>query len=271
MKKVVFALLFLGLFQFSDQKTFACSCSDHFTPLFIEYSRANAVFVGEVKGIKKLTKLTEIEKNIPANYVVIEFKILKAYKGINNSQKIFSVITTFNDSCGFVDDERPQKGQKWIIFAFKNEENNRLYFGNACEQSSRLENETDISDYENEMFKMKDKQAIFGRVVDEMKIEGIKDIEIILEGNGQNLVARTDEEGFYSFPVTSTGTYKITINLPFGGLYAGLSPFVKDIQIKENLDEMTKPFKTILIYEVQLKEREFNYEEVDVYVIQPKK
>ena len=35
-------------------------------------------------------------------------------------------------------------------------------------------------------FSAKGKQAIIGTVVDEMKIEGIKNIEVILEGEGQN-------------------------------------------------------------------------------------
>lgn len=272
MKRAIFAVcLFCGLFLLSSYNAFACSCSDHFTPLIAHYSRADSVFVGKVINIKKFGSESEKEVWFPKHRTV-EFEIQKAYKGTNSSTKRIALNTNFNEaSCGFGEDETPKKGQKWIVFVQRSEEDNRLYFGGMCEPSSHLEKIADLSYYETKITSVKEKQAIIGTVVDEMKIEGIKDIEVILEGAGQRITTRTDEKGLYYFPVSSKGNYKITINIPFASSI-GVSTFsVKQNQTKENADVNARPIKSTLTYDIQLKDGEFNYNEIDIFVLQPSK
>ncbi len=271
MKKAIFAVcLFWGLFLLSSQNTYACSCSEHFTPLIVNYSKADSVFVGKVINIKKFGNESEKEGWFPKHRTV-EFEIQKAYKGMNSSTKRIVLNTNFNEAtCGFGEDETPKKGQKWIVFVYKNQEENRLYFGGMCDPSSHLEKASDLSDYEDEIFSAKGKQAIIGTVVDDMKTEGIKDIEVILEGEGQNLTTRTNEKGLYYFLVAFKGNYKITINIPFPAFLTDASFAIKENQTKENTRENAKPLRNTLTYDVQLKDGEFNYNEIDMFVIQPK-
>ncbi|HEX8286881.1 MAG TPA: hypothetical protein VF556_02740 [Pyrinomonadaceae bacterium] len=256
MKKAIFTVfLFSGLFLLSSNNAFACSCSDHFTPVIADYSRADAVFAGKVISIKKFGNEPENKAWFPKRRTV-EFEIQKVYKGINSSTKRIALITNFNAaSCGFDEDEAPKKGQRWIVFVHKDEEDNRLYFGGMCEPYGYLENASDLSYYETKITSVKEKQAIIGTVVDEMKIEGIKDIEVILEGAGQRITTRTDEKGLYYFPVASKGNYKITINIPFAAS-SGVSTFpVEENRTKENADVNAQLIKSTLTYDVQLKGR----------------
>lgn len=271
MKKAIFAVcLFCGLFLLSSQNVYACSCSEHFAPLIVDYSKADSVFVGKVINIKKFGNESEKEAWFPKHRTA-EFEIQKSYKGMNSSLKRIVLNTNFNAaSCGFADYEAPKKGQKWIVFVYKNEEENRLYFGGMCDSSSRLEKASSLSEYEVEIFSAKGKQAIIGTIVDDMKIEGIKNIEVILEGEGQNLITRTNEKGLYYFPVPFKGNYKITINVPFPAFLSDASFAIKENQTKENASENAKPLKNTLTYDVQLKDSEFNYNEIDMFVIQPK-
>lgn len=198
----------------------------------------------------------------------VEFEIQKIYKGINSSTKRIILNTDFNPAtCGNDEDEAAKKGQEWIVFVYRDEKDNSLHYGGMCDPSSQLEKASDLSEYENKIFSVKDKQAIIGTVVDDMKIKGIKNIEVVLEGEGQNLTTRTDEKGFYYFPVISKGNYKIIINIPFPAFISGGSFIVKENPIKENANEDAKILKNILNYEIQLKDGEFNYNEIDLFVL----
>ncbi len=271
MKKVIFAIcLAWGLILLSSHNTYTCSCSNHFTPLIVHYSGADSVFVGKVINIKKFGNKSEKEAWFPKHRTV-EFEIQKAYKGMDSSKKRIVLNTNFNAaSCGFAEYEAPKSGQKWIVFMYKNEEENRFYFDGMCNPSSHIKKVSHLSEYEDDITSVKEKQAIIGTVVDDMKIEGIKDIEVILEGEGQNLTTRTNEKGLYYFPVTFKGKYKITINISFPAFLFATTFIIKENQIKENASENAKPLKNILTYDVQLKDGEFNYNEINIFVIQPK-
>lgn len=267
MKKIIFTIcLALGLFLISSQYTFACSCRDSFMPLVVHYSRADSVFVGEVINIKKLGNKPKgdfYRKNIS-----VEFEIKKIFKGIDFSVKRISLITnTFAGTCGR--DEPPKKGQKWIAFVYKDEKDNQLYFGGMCDASRYLETDSDISSYENEINSIKEKQAIIGTVVNDMKIAGIKGIEVTLEGEGQKISTLTDEDGLYYFPLSTKGNYKITINIPFSA-FVGISDFpVEENTTMESTDEHARPLREIVTYKVQLKENEFHYNPIKMFVYEP--
>ncbi len=271
MKRTIFVVcLFCGLFLLSSHNTYACICAEHFTPLIVDYSKADSVFIGKVINIKKFGNESEKEVWFPKQRTV-EFEIQKIYKRINFSARRIVLNTDFNEaSCGFSENEAPKKGQKWIVFVYKNKEENRFYFGGMCEPSSHLEKVSDLAAYEDDINSVKEKQAIIGTIVDEMKIEGIKGIEVILEGEGQSIATKTDEKGLFYFPAASKGTYKITVKIPFPALFSYSSFSTKEKQIKESESKNARPLKNTLTYNVQLKDGEFHYNEIVIYVFQPK-
>lgn len=269
MKKLIFTIcLLFGLSFFSSQYTFACSCRDSFTPLIVHYSRTNSVFVGKVMSIKKLGNIPK--EDIWRKNILVEFEIQKVFKGIEVSTKRISLITnTYAGTCG--SDKPPRIGQKWIVFVYKNEENNHLYFGGMCDASNYLETDSDLSYYEDKIASIKEKQAIIGTLVNDAKDKGIKNIEVTLEGEGQKFSTKTNENGLYYFPVSSKGNYKITINIPFPAYSLTSSFSVEDKLTKESADEYAKPLNDIVTYYVQLKDNEFHYNEIDIYVLEPTK
>ncbi|MDQ3089065.1 MAG: hypothetical protein M3Q78_10790, partial [Acidobacteriota bacterium] len=97
----------------------------------------------------------------------VEFEIQKIYKGINSSTKRIILNTDFNPAtCGNDEDEAAKKSQQWIVFVYRDEKDNSLHYGGMCDPSSHLEKASDLSEYENNFFSVKDKQAIIGTVVD---------------------------------------------------------------------------------------------------------
>lgn len=271
MRNIFTFCLFWTVFLFFSQNASACQCFENFTPLVFDYAKAESVFVGKVINTKKFGNEPEKEAYVP-RYRTVEFEIQKIYKGINQTTQRVTLHTNFNAaSCGFAKDEAPKKGQKWIVFVYKNQKENRLFFGGMCEPTNRLEKSTDLLEYENEILSIKDKQGIFGSVVDDMKIEGIKNIEVNLEGEGQNLTTRTGKNGAFYFPILLKGNYKITVNVPFPAMYSADSNYaVKQKSTRENADENSKILKSTLTYEVQLKEGEFDYNEIKLFVFEPK-
>lgn len=266
MKHFLFVCLLLCLFQFCSLVINASSCVEHFVPLIARYSRADSVFIGKIKNIKQVKTPSELE-NFNEKYRSVKFEPKKIYKGLEVSTKEFSLLNV--SESGDYETEKLKIGQIWIVFVRKDE--GKLYFGGGCDASRKIEEKADIDYYEKEILSVKDKQAIIGRIVDEMTFEKLKDIEVVLEGNGMKEIKLTDEEGLFYFPIQFPGSYKISINLPFYGLPGGYNSGIKTIDIRESEDKSLPPTKTIFIYEIILKERSFNYDEINVFVMPKKK
>lgn len=266
MKNVFAVCLFSAAFLFLSQNVFACICSENFAPLIADYSKAETVFVGKVISIKKFGKESEKKAYYP-KYRTVEFEIQKIYKGMNSPSETVTLHTNFSEAtCGFSKDEAPKKGQKWIVFAYKDQKENRLHFGGMCKPSSKLESADDLSEYETKFLSIKDKQGIFGSLINEMKFDGIKNIEVHLEGEGMKLTTRTDDKGLFYFPISSKGIYKITFNVLRAAYFTDSNSAVDQKLTIENANGDSKIVKTVLTYQVQLKENEFDYNEIKLYV-----
>lgn len=263
MKKFYINAIFI-LTLLCCQNLFASSCGEKFVPHFVEYSRSEAVFIGKIKSIKSIKNPAERE-GWQESWRSVEFEVLKIYKGFDSSTKKISLKNSL--LTGSEADEL-RKNKTWIIFA-KNYLG-ILNFSTSCSQTEEIKNDSDITELEKEIFSVKDKQAVVGRLYNDMTSDFIKDIEVILEGNGIKVVVQTDEKGMYYFPVNQVGKYKVKINLPFYALYSSYNFDVETIYFGEDKEYDLPPLKTTFIYEVELKENEFPYETFCTFVM-PKK
>lgn len=258
-KKILFTLLFFIFIQFSAKLTLASSCAEH-PPLFVHYYRANAVFVGKVTNIKPY-KFEKAEQFFHEKYRTVDFEIQKTYKGIKDSS--VKKISLLNISFSYDEEEAElKKGQIWMVFTY--EHKGKTFFGGMCNPSGEIESQSDIDDYEKGIFSFKEKQAIVGRVENSFSRTALKDVEVILEGNGKKAVTRTDDQGVYYFPVP-TGNYEITLTVSPSGFYNGYSD-VKTIDIKDPGAKNNRPIKVRLIYKASLKENELLYEDIPIYI-----
>lgn len=265
MNKFVFVFcVFVGLLTAFVENNYACSCAFYSTPLSVHYSNANIVFIGKVTNVKKISYKMDDENATPNR--MIEFEIKKIYKGLAVATKRVSLKTRVGGaSCGL--DETPKKGEIWSVFVFKNDKYGLSYFGGTCAPSEKLENDSDISEFEKELLFIKEKQAIIGAVISEMSGESrLKNLEVTLEGEGQKFITTTDEKGLFYFPLKSPGRYKVTIKTPFDASIFLSTLDVNKNQIKEETNGSTKILGNLLTYEVQLKDNEFSYNELQLII-----
>lgn len=198
MKKYLLSIILFVLFLFSCQTLSASSCAERYVPLFIEYARADAVFIGKLKRIK-LIETPEGREGYYERWRSVEFEVQKVYKGFDSSTKrisLFYVTYSLDDE---IDDF--EKNQTWIIFA--GDLFGQSGFRTECTATEEIEKDSDIAELEKEMFSVEDNQAIVGRLYDELTFGFIEDIEVILEGNGTKIVKATDDKECFIFPSIS--------------------------------------------------------------------
>lgn len=263
MKKFyIISIVILTLF--CCQNLFASSCAERFVPHFVEYSRSEAVFIGKIKSIKPIKNPPKSENSIEI-WRSVEFESIKIYKGFDSSVKKITLKNSFMPSS---ETDELRKNKTYIVFAETYLDN--LHFSTSCSHTEEIKNDSEIAEIEKEMFSVKEKQAIVGILYDDITSGFFKDVEVILEGEGVKVISQTDEKGMYYFPVNQIGKYKVSVNLPFYGLYSFYNFDVETIDFGADKENDLPPTKTTFVYEVDIKENEFPFETFRIFVM-PKK
>src|ERR1051325_8986828 len=112
----------------------ACTCLDYGVPTCALFSRADAVFVGTIDRITPATddKNASVQlggvRSISSRgggLIWVHFSLEHAFKGV--SGQTVKALTYRGTSC----DLDVKKGQRWLIFAHRDNETSNLSFG-AC-------------------------------------------------------------------------------------------------------------------------------------------
>ncbi|HEX8286632.1 MAG TPA: hypothetical protein VF556_01475 [Pyrinomonadaceae bacterium] len=124
----ILASIVILLFGISDG--FACTCANMENISEADHSKylkeVKAIFYGEVieKGEKR--EITWSKARITDGFQAIKFKVLRAWKGIENSEII--VETNISSSCQY----NPEIGSKVMVYAYENKEAKIPLYINYC-------------------------------------------------------------------------------------------------------------------------------------------
>jgi hypothetical protein len=255
MMKLLTCIFSLLLILFAAGTAISCTCTDYGVPSCKRFSDAEVVFVGKIQRItsaagEKNARVTSGGLNSISwdslGMVVVHFKVEKAYKGFNG--KTIKAFTYKGTSC----DLEVKKGQRWMIYAIKDEETGELSFG-ACGGNYKIKDESDEPSELEDVSQVKITETIVGRVAEDSFSPGIKDLKVTVEGEGVNLSTVTDKYGYYKFAVPPSGRYKIKVFLPYS---ASLLRFLGQRDIKESPTET----ETVFQYEAETKPGKCDYD-----------
>lgn len=259
MKLIIFFTFYL-FFHVSVMNVYGCQCSELNTPLFIDYSRADAAFIGKVKKLIPISAKTTYDK-----YFNIEFEIQKNYKGINSSQKTILLTTHVGSaSCGYEKGRNPKKNENWFIYFYNVDGEKNPYFGGNCSSTRKINSKAEIDDYEKD-FLSKDIAAISGTIFDDIDFIFLKDLKVTVEGYNQKFTTQTNNDGFFFLPIRISGKYKVTIDFPYP-IKNPRNVSSKDIvEINKFFDSNQKVIKTLISYDVEVKNNKPSYNEIYAY------
>lgn len=206
-------LLFCGSFF---NQVIACTCLDYGVPTCALFSRADAVFVGKIERIT--SAMGDKEANVQlggvgsissrgGGLIWVHFTLEHAFKGV--SGKTAKALTYQGTSC----DLEVKQGQRWVIFAHRDNESSNLSFG-ACDGNGAIEKDSPLIAELEKLSKHTGPLSIRGRVT-EHEYSEVKGARAVVTGNGLNLETVTDANGSYRFEVPSAGAYKVKVIVPF--------------------------------------------------------
>lgn len=221
----------------------ACTCLDYGVPTCALFSRADAVFVGKIERITSAMGDRDASVQLGGvgsissrggGPIWVHFTIDYAFKGV--SGETVKALTYRGTSC----DLGVKEGQRWLIFAHRDNETTNLSFG-ACGGNGTIEKNSPLIAELEKLSKHTGPLSIRGRV-GEQQFSSVKGARAIITGNGLNLETITDDDGSYSFEVPTAGAYKVKVIVPFS---ASLMRFLGDDRL---IDEKPEETQTVFEY-----------------------
>lgn len=240
----------------------ACTCLDYGVPLCALFSRADAVFVGKIERITSAMgdKDSSVQlggvgsiSSRNGGLIWVHFTIEHAFKGV--SGKNVKTLTYRGTSC----DLGVKAGQRWLIFAHRDNETSNLSFG-ACDGNSPIEKNSPLIAELEKLSKHTGPLSIRGRVAEE-QFSGLKGAKAVITGNGLNLQTVTDDDGSYSFEVPTAGQYTLKVIVPFS---ASLRRFADD---DRPIDEKPEETQTVFEYSATASPDVCDYQYLDTFKI----
>jgi hypothetical protein len=232
-------LLCASLFNEVD----ACTCLDYGVPTCALFSSADAVFVGKIERITSAMGDKDASVHLGGvgsissrggGPIWVHFTIEHAFKSVSGTT--VKALTYSGTSC----DLGVKEGQRWLIFAHRNDENSNLSFG-ACEGNGAIEKNSPLIAELEKLSKHSGPLSIRGRVA-EQQFSSVKGAKAVITGNGLNLETVTDDDGSYSFQVPKSGPYTVKVIVPFS---ASLMRFRGD---DRPIDEKPEETQTVFEY-----------------------
>jgi len=221
----------------------ACTCLDYGVPTCALFSRADAVFVGKIERITSAMGDKDASVQLGGvgsissrggGPIWVHFTIEHAFKSVGG--KTVKALTYRGTSC----DLGVKEGQRWLIFAHRDNETSNLSFG-ACDGNGAIEKNSPLIAELEKLSKHTGPLSISGRVA-EGQFSSVKGAKAIITGNGVNLQTVTDDDGSYSFEVPTPGPYRVKVIVPFS---ATLMRFAGD---DRPIDEKPEETQTVFEY-----------------------
>ena len=140
MKLILTAGMLLLFCAYFFNEVHACTCLDYGVPTCSLFARADAVFVGKIERITSAMDDNDASVQLggvgsissrDSSLIWVHFTLEHAFKGVNG--KTVKALTYRGTSC----DLGVKEGQRWLIFAQRDEETSNLSFG-ACDGNGAI-------------------------------------------------------------------------------------------------------------------------------------
>ena len=222
-----------------------CQCKEYGTPICAAFWRADAVFVGQMTGMR-------VEKADPnsddSSTATWHFIVEQPFRGITTLK--VDVTTSYGSSC----DVRFQKGRRYLVYASLH--GNQLFAG-ACMGTASLEEAVDELNYIRAATQQGVGESISGRIIKD-RYEPVPQLNIQVTGGGKTWETSTDAQGDFSVSLPGPGVYKVRAAIPFA---AAVSRYEDDVPVTVNATDTL----TTLDYEITLEKNHCDYQELDIF------
>jgi hypothetical protein len=220
-------------------------------PACADYWRADAVFVGAVTDI---TPSFDDETSTLAKYRTVTLTIENAYRGSLGAQ---IELDNWINSCEF----RFEKGHRYLIYAYRNSEDNTLGT-HGCSRTKELTSAAEDLTYINAVTRGVAQQNIAGII---FKQEGFLDkpvagMTVVVIAQGRKLKSVSDRNGNFTIPLRQGGHYTVKIYLPRTYSIFGLAPYIDRIK-----NVATTSQQTIVEYDLNLVAGQCEYLVIPVF------
>ena len=215
-------------------------------PACAAFWRADAVFVGVVADIKKLP---EESQTVPQ--ALIHFAIEDAYRGVNGPE--VDVATLWGTMC----DIKFAQGEKWLIYAHRNETTGALGTG-FCDQDRLSIHAEEALSYMRSLRQKPPPPSIAGVLKNYALANLMAGLRVTAEGSRQTFETTTDGEGRYALTVPKAGAYTVRAYVPFS---AEAGSFSAQVSARPTDDQ------TVIEYGVNLSAGECSYSGIQVFKV----
>ena len=245
MKHLLILLAVLGFFSISANSVLACHCKESRVPICAQYWRADAVFVGQVRGVTKRDPKSKETWPTATVHLIVE----QAFRGV--AVGTVDIGTLYGTSC----DIKFQKGKRYLIYAVRDSNSKQLFAG-PCMGTGVVENGDDAElDYIRSVTQQE--ESISGRVVIR-QYEAVSDAKVVITKDNKTFEAITDYDGDFSATVSGPGAYKVRLTVPSS---MGVLRYEEDpVDKVEQTDALTT-----IEYEVNVGKNQCYYRQLDLY------
>ena len=200
----------------------ACSCAFGGAAVCQEFWEVDAVFAGTVT---QSGTVTVDEGSYKRQIRVLKFSVAEVFRGEQVAE--MEVATGLGDSdCGY----GFRVGETYLVYASRHERDGRLYTG-ICLRTKPLAKAAEDLAYIRALPQAEAGAVVFGMVGrrNHAPAEGgdwlkpVAAAELVVEGGGARVEARTDAAGRFRVAGLAPGDYKVRVRLPKGLTYGKVS------------------------------------------------
>ena len=194
----------------------ACSCLDSGPPCQA-FGSASAIFSGRVTEISSITGNAKPGQNYRKK-LLVRFVVSQSYRGISGTS-VEAVTGSGGGDCGY-----PFKvGESYLVYAYQNTEDHKLYAG-ICSRTRPLSEAGEDLRYIQSLATSEAGGTIYGlvnkfrRLTNESTelVGPIEGIPITIEGSDSSVESITDSKGEFRVTGLPPGNYKVRLKVPEG-------------------------------------------------------
>lgn len=242
--RTLLLLLFVGAVVLVSSKTGnACQCLIR-APASTDYWRADVVFVGSVTDI--VPSFDDLDSSLRTKNRKVTLSVENMYRGSVGAR---IDLQDWINSCEF----RFEKGRKYLVYAYRNTDDNSLGT-HGCSRTSELSHAKEDIDYINALRRGTVRQTISGVIQNPVLDRPHAGISVIASANGRQLKTTSDRKGNFKIPVTRPGQYTVRIYFPSGYSIGGPAPYVDKIK-----NVTTTRRQTVVEYQLTLSKGQSEY------------
>jgi hypothetical protein len=214
--KIVFLVIVTVCLCLIPSGAFACVCGSSDPP--VEFSRAKAVFIGEMLGGTEKFSLKDdgdMPRSIEAGSV--RFTVEEVFKGNVINETTIEIASMDGTSCGPYGLTR---GERYLVYAYGDEKNDAILYTGVCTRTKRTSSpfaNQDL-DFLRNLPPAGTGGNLRGRISADLKVGGVTwlaDVKVdIKNADNEVVTVRTDKEGKFEVRKLKPGKYTVEPEFP---------------------------------------------------------